>query len=99
MRTLFVTYRGDRSLRFDRDYFVNAHLPLAREIGGPYGLLSIEAFFPAGQETDIVAACQIIFRDEKAVTDVFSAPRVEELLGDRANYTNLLPTQNLLTAL
>jgi len=99
MRTLFVTYRGDRSQRFDREYFIHTHLPLAREIGGPHGLLSIEAFFPAGHETDIVAATQIIFRDEEAVAAVFSAPRIDELLGDRTNYTELMPTQSLLTAL
>ena len=46
MRTLFVTYRGTASDRFDRDYFVSKHLPLAREIAEPLGMLSIEAFFP-----------------------------------------------------
>ncbi|WP_348266162.1 hypothetical protein P8936_09550 [Edaphobacter paludis] len=50
-------------------------------------MLSIEAFFPADKETDIVAAAQINFRDEQAVAEVFSAPRIEELLGDRTNYT------------
>jgi hypothetical protein len=37
-RTLLVTYRGSASDRFDREYFVNRHLPLAREVGGPFGL-------------------------------------------------------------
>jgi len=40
------------------------YLPPAREIGGPSGLLFIEAFFPAGQETDIVAAFLILYRDK-----------------------------------
>jgi hypothetical protein len=45
MRTLFVTYRGMASDRFDREYFLNKHLPLAREIAEPLGMLSIEALF------------------------------------------------------
>jgi len=99
MRSIFVTYRGTPAQRFDREYYVNTHLPLAREIGGPYGLLSIEAFFPAGQDTDIVAACLIVFRDEQAEKDVFSSPRSGELARDLTNYTDLTPLQSLLTDL
>lgn len=59
----------------------------------------IEAFFPAGHEADIVAACQIIFRDEDAVAKVFSALRIEEMPGDRTNYADLMPTQHPLAVL
>src|SRR5271166_4512677 len=55
--------------------------------------------FPAGHETDIVEACHIIFRDEDAAAKVLSAPRIEELLGYRTNYKDLMPSQSLLTAL
>jgi len=99
MRTIFVTYHGTPEQRFDREYYIHSHLPLAREIGGPYGLLSIEAFFPAWQETDIVAACIIVFRDEQAEKDVFSSPRSGELADDLVNYTDIMPSQSLLTAL
>jgi hypothetical protein len=64
MRTLFVTYRGTASDHFDREYFVNTHLPLAREIAEPLGMLSIEALFPTSAATNIVAASVIVLRDE-----------------------------------
>ena len=91
MRTIFVTYRGSASDRFDREYFVNRHLPLAREIAEPLGMLSIEALFPASTATDIVAATVIVLRDEQAERNLFSSPRFSELVNDLTNYTNLQP--------
>lgn len=99
MRTLFVTYRGAASDRFDREYFVNKHLPLAREIAEPLGMLSIEAFFPTSAATEIVAASVIVLRDEQAERDLFSSPRFNELVNDLPNYTNLTPEQSIVTHL
>jgi hypothetical protein len=99
MRTLFITYRGTASDRFDREYFVNAHLPLAREIAEPLGMLSIEAFFPTSRATNIVAASVIVLRDEEAERDLFSSSRFSELVNDLPNYTNLLPEQSLVAHL
>ena len=99
MRTLFVTYRGTASDRFDREYFVNTHLPLARAIAEPLGMLSIEAFFPTSTATNIVAASVIVLRDEQAERDLFSSPRFSELVNDLPNYTNLLPEQSLVAPL
>ena len=91
-----VTYRGSTSDRFDKEYFVNKHLPLAREIAEPLGMISIEAFFPAGKNTDIFAVGVIVLRDEKAEHDLFSSPRFTELVNDLPNYTNLTPEQSLI---
>jgi len=99
MRTIFVTYRGSASDRFDREYFVNRHLPLAREIAEPLGMLSIEALFPASTATDIVAATVIVLRDEQAERNLFSSPRFSELVNDLTNYTNLQPEQSLVSHL
>ena len=99
MRTLFVTYRGATSDRFDREYFLNTHLPLAREIAEPLGMLSIEAFFPTSAATNIVAASLIVLRDEQAERDLFSSPRFNELINDLSNYTNLMPEQSLMAHL
>ena len=96
MRTLLVTYRGTKADRFDREHFVNRHLPLAREIGAPLGVLSVEGFFPAGSETDILAITVIVFRDEQAEKDLFAAPRFAELVSDLPKYTNLMPEQSLV---
>lgn len=46
--TIFVTYPGDATTRFDRDYYIQAHMPLVRDAWRPYGLLASAAFFPTG---------------------------------------------------
>jgi len=94
MRTLFVTYRGTATDRFDREYFVHTHLPLEPPIGEPLGMLSIEAFFPASAARDIIAISLIAFRDEQAERDLFASPTFAELVKDLPNYTNLLPEQS-----
>jgi len=83
MRTLFVTYRGTASDRFDHEYFVNTHLPVARESAA----------------TNIVAASVIVLRDEQAERDLFCSPRFNELVNDLPNYTNLIPEQSLVAHL
>lgn len=75
------------------------HLPLAREIGAPLGMLSIEALFPAGTATDMVATTLIVLRDEQAERDLFSSPRFGELVNDGTNYTNLQPEQSIVAHL
>lgn len=99
MRTLFVTYRGAASDRFDREYFLDTHLPLAREIAEPLGMLSIEVFFPTSAATNIVAASVIVLRDEQAERDLFSSPRFSELVNDLPHYTNLQPERSLVAHL
>ncbi len=47
MTTMYVTYPGDASTRFDRDYYVRHHVPLVMECWGPLGLESCAAFWPA----------------------------------------------------
>jgi len=96
MRTLMVTYSGSASDRFDKEYFVNKHLPLVRQIAEPLGMLSIEAFVPAGKHTDIFAVGIIVLRDEQAEHDLFSSPRFTELVDDVPNYTNLMPKQSTI---
>lgn len=44
MTTMHVTYPGDTATRFDRDYYVQHHLPLVMECWGPFGLESCTAF-------------------------------------------------------
>ncbi len=41
MTTMYVTYPGDASTRFDRDYYVRHHVPLVMECWGPLGLVEL----------------------------------------------------------
>lgn len=88
MTTVIIAYRADASAKFDRAYYVEAHLPLVRDAYGPLGLESIDTFFPveAGGGTIALAICQ--FRDDAAAKTAFGSPRASELKADLANFTN-----------
>lgn len=97
MTTVFVTYSGNVDDRFDRDHYVNVHLPMAVRLLGRYGLLSAEAFFPATDNSTIRAACTITFRDDEALRTAMSAPEMAPLVEDLEKFTNMTPVQHRLT--
>jgi hypothetical protein len=41
----------------------------------------------------------IVLRDEQAERDLFTSPRLSELVNDLPNYTNLMPEQSLVVHL
>jgi len=92
--TMFVTYAGDADTRFDRDYFVNAHLPLVMEAWSPYGLLGVSALFPDGHQQGVIAVAVCRFRDAAAVSSALAAPRSAEVMADVTNYTDSEPIQS-----
>jgi len=98
MTTVIVTYTGSKSDRFERSHYINVHLPMAVRLLGKYGLLAAEAFFPATDRSDIVAACTLDFSDEVALHLAMSAPEMALLIDDLENFTNLTPVQHRLVA-
>ncbi len=48
MITMYVTYAGNADTPFDREYWINVHLPLVRECWEPFGLERLGGFFPQG---------------------------------------------------
>ena len=62
---MIVTCTG--GLFFDRDYYVNVHLPLALECWRQYGLKSASAFFPRDADAPDVAIGIYNFRDKAAI--------------------------------
>ena len=44
---VYVTYAGPAGSRFDREYYVERHLPLVLRAWTSYGLLGVAAFFPS----------------------------------------------------
>lgn len=91
--TLFVTYRGDAARRFDRDYYIQAHMPLVRDACSPYGLSAPAAFFPAGDGGDTIAVAVCRFRDEAAMAAAFESPATAGVLADVRNFTNVQPSR------
>lgn len=95
MTTLFVTYAGDASTRFDRDYYNKTHLPLVLEAWGPYGLETAAAFFPSGDGAGTITVCVCRFRDEAAIRAAIASPQTERVMSDVEHFTDAKPTQSL----
>ncbi|WGF90402.1 EthD family reductase [Marinivivus vitaminiproducens] len=90
---IYVTYQGAASDRFDRDLYVNRHLPLVMSLWGKYGLQSVRALFPAGDADGTVAVCECLFRDEVAMEAAFSSAETPEVMADVALFTDLTPNR------
>lgn len=99
MATLFVMYSGDKNTRFDRDYYVQTHLPLVMEAWGPYGLDSAAAFFPAGNGAGTIAVAVCEFRDEPAITVALTAPQTKRVMEDVPKFTDAKPSQSRAVAI
>ncbi len=90
---IYVTYHGGPGTRFDRNYYVERHLPLVMKAWGPYGLESVAAFFPATQEAETIALCECRFRDASAVDAAFGSPETPAVMADVRRFTDVAPLQ------
>ncbi len=99
MQTLYVSYPGDTNTRFDRKYYVDAHLPLVLKSWRKYGLETVAAFFPEGAGEGTVAICVCTFRNEEGVRASFAAPEAREVMADIPHFTEAKPNQFLATLL
>ena len=94
MTTLFVTYAGDAGTRFDREHYVDVHLPLVTKAWAPCGMKAIGAFFPAGDGGGTVAVCVMQFGDEAALAAAVTSPATAEVMADVVNFTDAKPVQS-----
>lgn len=95
--TLNVSYVGDASSHFDRDYYVKKHLPLVQESWGPYGLEACSAFFPSGYEVGVVAVAVCRFKDRQALDDAFNSSATGPVLEDVKKFTDIQPSRTIAT--
>ena len=96
MRTMYVTYSGDAATRFDRDYYIQHHLPLVMECWGPLGLEGCAAFWPAVLATGTICICECRFYDEAAMRAALAAPTTPRVMADIARFTEATPAQSLV---
>lgn len=94
MTTVFVTYAGDASTRFDRDYYVNTHLPMVMDAWRSFGLESVAAFFPADNGAGTIAVCICGFRDEAAMFASLRSPETGRIMDDVKSFTDVEPSQS-----
>ena len=95
MVTLYVTYAGDASVHFDREYWINTHLPLVRETWGPFGMIGTGGYFPSGDGAGFIAICPCVFRDEAALHAALEASETKRVMDDIQNFTPLQPDHNI----
>ena len=88
---MYVTYAGDAGTKFNRDHWINVHLPLVREAWEPHGLLSAGGFFPSGDGGGLVAICPCVFRDEAAMQAALASPETKRVMDDVKNVTDVEP--------
>ncbi len=91
---MYVTYAGDADTRFDRDHWINVHLPLVREAWGPHGLLSAGGFFPSGDGGGLIAIAPCVFRDEAAMEAALASPETKRVMDDVTNVTAVVPARS-----
>ncbi len=89
MIRLLVTCAGDANMRFDRDYYVNKHLPLTLDVWWPHGLEAATAFFPpAGSGNGILSIGVYEFRDEDGIDAALASPQTARIMDDVKNFTD-----------
>lgn len=97
--TLMVTYAGSSNTPFDRQYYVDKHLPLVRESWGQHGLQSVAAFFPLGDGGGTIAICLCHFESEQAIDVALQSPQSPRVMKDVKQFTDVTPTQSRLVAI
>ena len=95
MITMYVTYAGDADTPFDRDHWINVHLPLVRECWGPHGLVSASGFFPEGDGGGLIAIAPTVFRDEAAMNAAVASPDTARVMADVKKVTAVEPSRSV----
>lgn len=98
MATLFVTYQGDTSARFDRLYYTSRHIPLVLNAWDQYGLLRCDAYFWGGGEGANVplAICLCHFAHRDDIDTALAADESVRVMDDIANFTDVEPTRSVM---
>lgn len=73
---------------FDRDYYVDVHLPLVLECWRQYGLESVSAFFPREADAPDVSIGIYRFRDEAAIHAALASRETETVMADVPFFTD-----------
>ena len=95
MITMYVTYAGNADTPFDRDHWINVHLPLVRECWGPHGLVSVSGFFPEGDGGGLIAIAPTVFRDEASMNAALASPDTARVMTDVKKVTAVEPQRNV----
>ena len=88
MASLRVCYK--HGVRFDKDYYLTKHIPLAGGIFGPYGLKGVEMMEVQGAVGGGTPPYQFIFTAHfdtlQNLEKALQSPRIGEIIADVPNY-------------
>lgn len=99
MVTMYVTYAGTAETPFDRQHWINVHLPLVRDAWTKYGLDSVAGFFPQGDGGGIIAIAPCVFRDEAAMNAALASQETASVMADVVHVTAVTPRRSLAVPL
>jgi uncharacterized protein (TIGR02118 family) len=91
--TVFITYPGKATDRFDRRYWLSEHFALVRATWEPLGMKSLSGFFPDGDGGGFVAIAPTVFRDEAAMQEAFNSPVSKPIFDDVKRFTDIEPVR------
>ncbi|MFC3692583.1 hypothetical protein K6K41_10225 [Chenggangzhangella methanolivorans] len=91
--TLIVTCSG--GTYFDRDYYVDVHLPLALACWAQHGLESASAFFPRDADAADVSVGIYRFRDEAALRTALASTETEAVMTDVPRFTDAVVSRSI----
>jgi uncharacterized protein (TIGR02118 family) len=92
MAKLVVTYPAQPGATFDRDYYVNVHLPLCQQHFGPVGMTGGEALFPLADDAPHLCVGLLSFTGPDAISAAMGVPGAAAVFADIPNFTNVQPT-------
>ncbi len=84
--TMIVTCSG--GTYFDRDYYVDVHLPLALASWQKHGLEGAAAFFPRDADALDVSVGIYRFRDESALHAALASAETDAIMDDVSRFTD-----------
>lgn len=85
---MIVVCIGDKNNHFDRDYYVNTHIPLALECWKSYGLISAEAFYPAAKLSGWLSIGVYTFKKPEDVNRALESIETEKIMADVTHFTD-----------
>ncbi|MHA0285540.1 EthD family reductase [Mycobacterium sp. C3-094] len=99
MSTFMVTYVGDGTSSFDRNYYESKHIPFVSKTWEPFGLERTDVYYPEdsvdGQHVVAVALCH--FADRAGLDRALAAAESGLVSDDIANFTDLSPIMTVVS--
>jgi uncharacterized protein (TIGR02118 family) len=94
MISVCILYPRTERSRFDMDYYVNKHMPMAiKSLGAALKGVTVEAGVGGtepGSPPANAAVCRLLFESVETFLAAFG-PNAEKLQGDIPNYTDVAP--------